>query len=1164
LATINKITMQGFKSFAKKTEIILTNDFNCVLGPNGSGKSNILDAICFVLGKKSSKSLRAEKSANLIYNGGKKKQPAKEANVTIYFNNKNSVFPIEGNEVKLSRIVRQTGNSIYKINDKTVTRNQVTELLSHARVNPNGYNIVLQGDIIRIVEMTPLDRRKIIEEIAGISIYEDKKQKAINELNKVEEKLKEADIILAERHTYLRELKKERNQALKFKELDEKIKRNKATVLHLKISKKDKRKQQFEKDMGSKKNSIKKFESQIQDLKNQIGKTKEEINEINKDIEEKGDKDQVRIQKLIEELRVSIGTNKSRINSVENELTRISERKAQLQQSYDDLKDKISRLETEKKGFDNSINEKQEQINQIEAKISGFKSKHELADSADLEKEIEEIDRSAEEKLVNIQELREKQQELMREKDRFEYQIEGADEKISKVLEVQKEHKKELDRLKIIRQDFKKATLELNTRLNEDSATVAQLTNARSSLLKLREDLARINAKQAGITAKLTGNMAVQKILELKRKLKGIYGTVSSLGEVSSEHATALEVAAGPRIKSVVVDNDETAAECIKYLKNNRLGRATFLPLNKIKPTTIKPELNQISNQPGVVGKAIDLVKYDSKYKNIFSYVFGNTIVVDNIDTARTVGIGRFRMATLEGDLTEVSGAMHGGFRRKEHAGGFIEKEVMSQLKDLEAKEKDAESVVRNLEKKKVENEEFINKLRHEKAELEAEIIKIEKSLHLEDSDLDITKGQKKDLADNVEKLDIELRTLLTEITQSNSQLAEIKSRKLGLREKINALKNPALIAELNTFEQKKTELKEDIIRANSETKNMDVQISTILQPELNNTKKILKQHDKEDDEFNTEIKNVKELIKNEEKELVDKESTQKEFYAKYKSLFKKRDGINDNLNEHETKLYKKEDGRRNEELKLNAISLDNAKVTAELEGLNVEYKEYEGVPVFKDKDEEKIKREIWEFEKMVRDIGLVNMRALEIYDQVEKEYKNVIEKKTTLSTEREDVLLMMNEIETKKKDLFMTTFDAINENFKQKFSTLSTKGEATLKLEEPETVFEGGMNIKVRLVGKKFLDIRSLSGGEKTMTALAFLFAVQDHEPAPFYVLDEVDAALDKRNSETLANLIKSYIDKAQYLVISHNDTIISEADNLYGVSMNEHGISKIVSLRI
>ena len=576
------------------------------------------------------------------------------------------------------------------------------------------------------------------------------------------------------------------------------------------------------------------------------------------------------------------------------------------------------------------------------------------------------------------------------------------------------------------------------------------------------------------------------------------------------------------------------------------------------------PNVSKVLNYPGVQGRAVDLVKFNPKYKNVFSYVFGNTVVVENIGVARKIGVGTLRMVTLDGDLTELSGAMHGGYRKRTSSHGFQEKELVTKIEEYEAQEADLEGIVSDLETKKRDNEERITKLRHEKAELEADIIKIEKSLHLEDSDLDISKNMKKDLKEQIEKVSKELNELQLKISKSNSELAQIKMQKQQLRDKINALKNPRLIAELNTYEQKKTELREEIIRIKSDMKNIEAQIETIMKPEITNTKKILKQHEKEVDTFTEEIKQLKALIKVEEKDLKEKEGMQKEFYSKYKALFKKRDSINEDLNKTEQKQYKKDESRRNIELSLNKISLDNAKITAELEGLLEEFKEYENVPIFKDKDEEKIKREIWEFERMVNNMGAVNMRALEIYDAVEKEYTSVLDKKELLVKERHDVLLMMNEIETKKKDLFMNTFEGINDNFKKKFVTLSTKGEATLELEDPETVFEGGLNIKVRLTGKKFMDIRSLSGGEKTMTALAFLFAVQDHEPAPFYVLDEVDAALDKRNAETLASLIRQYIDKAQYIVISHNDGVISEADNLYGVSMNEHGMSKVVSLRV
>ncbi|NTV24114.1 MAG: AAA family ATPase, partial [Nanoarchaeota archaeon] len=807
--------------------------------------------------------------------------------------------------------------------------------------------------------------------------------------------------------------------------------------------------------------------------------------------------------------------------------------------------------------------EKLKHTRKIEEKIAGFKAKHSMGDTGNLEKEIEEIDKKAESKLAEIQQLREKQQNLLREKDKLEYQIKTADEKIAKVLEVKNENEKEVEKLKHTRNEFKKATLELSQRLNDDSSITAQMQTARSKLLKVKEELAKLAAKQASISEGSSGDIAVQRVMELKTKMKGIYGTVSTLGQVAAEHSTALEVAAGSRIKSIVVDNDKTASECIKYLKRNRFGSASFLPLNKMRPVPEQPDLNEVKKLPGVKGLAIELIKFDFSFKNVFSYVFGNTVVVENIDVARNIGIGRCRMATLDGDLTESSGAMHGGFRKKENF-QFQEKEVAGEIEHLAGEEADLSAVVSSLERRKAENEEIITKLRHLKAELEAQIITAEKTLHLEGGDLDITKGLKKELETSLEKFEQDLRQVSADVMRANSELAQAKIAKQGMRDKISALKNPALLAELNTFEQKRSELREQIIKTNGEMKNIDVQVTTIFTPELGNIRKIVKQHEKEETDFAKEKVELKSLVESQDKDLKQKDLAQKEFYAKFKELFKKRDKASQEVTAIETKISKKEDSKKADEMKTNLLGLDIARLSAELAGLAEEAKTYEGVPPFEGKDEETIKKEIWEFEKLVRDIGAVNMRALEIYDAVEKEYNQVHEKKATLVREREDVLLMMNEIETKKKDLFMNTYNIINENFQNKFQSLSTKGEATLELEDPETVFEGGMNIKVRLTGKKFLDIRSLSGGEKTMTALAFIFAVQDHQPAPFYVLDEVDAALDKRNSEKLAQLIRQYVKKAQYIVISHNDGVISEADNLYGVSMNEHGMSKVVSLKI
>jgi len=305
---INKLVLDGFKSFGKRTELLFEPGFNVVLGPNGSGKSNVLDALCFVLGKSSSKALRAEKSANLIYNGGKTKKPANTAEVSIFFDNKTRIFPVDDDTLKISRIVRNDGASKYKINGKTMTRQEVTDTLAMAKIYPDGYNIILQGDIVRLVEMSTIERRQIIEEIAGISVYEEKKQKAINELQKVEEKLNEAEIILKERETYIRELKKDRDHALKYKNLSDNIKKNKASYLKRQMVKKDDEKAVLEEKSGKIKSRFDAIKSQITTLREEIAQRKEQIKQISDEIEQKGEVEQIKLQKEVEKLRIDVAT----------------------------------------------------------------------------------------------------------------------------------------------------------------------------------------------------------------------------------------------------------------------------------------------------------------------------------------------------------------------------------------------------------------------------------------------------------------------------------------------------------------------------------------------------------------------------------------------------------------------------------------------------------------------------------------------------------------------------------------------------------------------------------------------------------------------------------------------------------------------------------------
>ncbi len=1157
--------MKGFKSFGEKTELVFDSNFSCILGPNGSGKSNVGDALCFVLGKGSAKGMRAEKSANLIYNGGKTKNPAKSGEVSIFFDNSSKIFPADTDIIKLTRTIKNSGQSIYRINDKRRTRHEIRELLSIANIDPDGYNVILQGDIVRFVEMSTNDRRLVIEDIAGIGVYEEKKKKALKELEKVETRLNEAEIILTERKTYLKELKKERDQAAKYKELGDKINRNKATYLKARFDTRNKKIEQINKYITNHQDNIDKMQEKINKLKQDVVTNKEGVRQITKEVEQKGEKEQVEMLKVIEKLKVDVASDKNRISTCENELQRVSTRKDQLNASFSEIESKIKELSNETNEINKEKARVQKDISLIESKIQQFRKKNKLDGAEGIDKEIETIDKEAEEKQKEIQELREKQQNLLREKDKVEYQIHSIDEKINKVLEVEKQNKGEIQKLKQMKEEFKKATSELNKCLNEDSNLAAQIGNARDKLSSAQSELAKLNAKNTSIKESAALSIGIKSILDNKKKLGNVFGTVSELGKVKSKFALALEIAAGSRLKSIVVDNDKTASDCIKYLKNKKLGTATFLPLNKIKAPKEVSNIDSLKKANGVYGKAVDLVDYDNKFRNVFKYIYGSTLVVDNIDVARRIGIGSTRMVTLDGDMTELSGAMHGGFRDKKRASlGFQEKEVVEDINKNEKIVGDLTRLMDVLQKKRNENEQNITRLRTFKANLEGDIITKEKSLHLESGDLDASRNLKKDLSKQVDEYGKKLMQDNMKISACNKSLAELKIKKQQLRGRISELRNPRLIAELNTFEQKRGELKETVMTLDGNLKNINMQTKNILSPEQNNILKILKQHDKEEEGFREEIKDLKEKIKLEEVDLKEKEKLQKQFYGQFKGLFQQREKLNEIIQKLENKIIILEENIRATEGKKNTYSIENAKIKAELAGIEEEYKRYEKYPVYTNKSEEQLKKEIWEFERMVERLGNVNLKALEIYDSVEKEYNRLLDKKNLLLKEKDVVFVMINEIETKKTELFMKTFEIINEHFKEMFKAISSKGEAFLDLENPKDPLSEGVRIKVRISGKKFLDIRSLSGGEKTMTALAFIFAIQEHEPASFYIFDEVDAALDKHNSDKLSKLIKNYTDKAQYIIITHNDGLISEADTLYGVSMTSNSMSKVVSLKV
>ncbi len=1149
MTTIQKIVARGFKSFSKHTEFVFGSDYNCILGANGSGKSNIADSVCFVLGKSSAKSLRAERSSHLIYNGGKKHPPAKEAEVSIFFDNSKKEFPISNSTVKISRIVKQSGNSVYKINDKTMTRQQVVDLLSAAKIDPDGHNIILQGDIVNFIQMRPEDRRLIIEEIAGISIYEDKKLKALQELEKVDVRINEANIILTEREANLRELKKDRDQAKKYKDLQDRIKDNKATFLHIQIKEKEDKRSETEKRLNENQSKVDNFKKSMDEIRSLIQTNKDEILNITKEIEEKGEKEQIILRSQIDELKTSIIKNQSRLETLQNEIKKIDERKSQLKNNVNDLNSQITSLKEQRKDFENSLKQHQQEEDSLKKDINSFKEKHQISEVNELKNKINNIEKNVEFALDAQQKLHEEKQSIIRERDKAEFHINDIDLKLSKLTGSKSEN------IEKLRNEFKKISVELSRNLNDDSSLSAQLSNARKKYNESSDELSRLNAQHIGIKETVSHDSSIKRILSLNQS--GVHGTLSQLGEVPSKYSLALEVAAGQRINSIVVESDVIASKCISLLKEEKLGIATFLPLNKLNVKQIPNEHRSLAKSSGVHGFAIDLIKFNPKFKDAFIYALSSTLVVDNLDVARRIGIGKIRMVTIEGDLIEPTGAMIGGHRRKMGI-GFSQKEITSDIGKIENELSRLKSIIVRLEEKKNESESIISTLRNKKAEFEGEILKLEKSMGIFDTAS--LSEDKQSLQKQLKEHDSKIKDIDKELYEIQKDIENFKKQRDSFRDSIIS---PDSSKALSSLEEKKTIMREKILSLNSDINSINTNIEKIFLPEIEKTNKILNDIEKEKLSFSNEFKDLNEILKNKQNDLKDLEKKEKEYHGRSKSLIAKRDKLQQDIQKKESLIMLEDEKQRNFFDKINNLSIERAKFIAELEALQREYEQYSdgtlrrGVPI------EELKSEIKDFEKLISDLGNVNLRALEIYEKLEIDHKEMVEKVDKLKMEKDDVLNMIKEIEEKKKDIFMQTYKEINKSFQDIFSQLSTKGEASLDLEDKDNILQTGVEIKVRITGNKFLDIKSLSGGEKTMAALALIFAIQEYDPASFYLLDEVDAALDKSNSEKLSKLIAKYSSRAQYIVISHNDTIISEANQIYGVSMQD-GQSKVVSLKV
>ena len=727
MSRILRLKLEGFKSFAKPTILNFENGFNTVVGANGSGKSNVFDALCFVLGRMSSKGLRADKLGNLVFNGGKGLKAAKQAEVSIYLSNDNSeLMSVDLDEIKITRIVNKNGQSKYLLNNQKVTRTEIVEVLGRASIDPDGYNIILQGDIMRIVNMSPNERRELIEEISNISGYEEKREKALKKLDKVDLELKDADLLMEEKTKYLKELKSEKDQAEKFHKAKDDLRYNSLLLVKAKLvrnkSLKAKKQEELEKQEGE----FGVYKTKLEDFEQKNKEIDDEISSLEKEIEIKSHGDFIEVTNKITSLDAQLNSQKEKKAEAKKQQDEIKSRQQTLKQNIASSKEQLKTFTSEIVILEKEKKEIQKDLDSIEKKLSILKQ----SVSSDSFKELDEID-------TTIDELQEKKlsknhirQDNAIQVEKLNTKLEHYESELSKIEGNATENKTQVKQLELLRKELKTLIVEISKTANDNSEMASRYHKLQQEATTLQEQYSKLQIKADTSRELMASNRAVDAILKLKSQDQAIHGTVAELASVPGEYSQALEAVAGKGLFHIVVEDDKTAVKYINYLKEKKIGNATFLPLNKVKAKFRLDE--SVLNKKGAIDYALNLISYDSRYDAIFNLIFGDTLVIGNIADSRGIGVGQYKMVTLDGDLVTKSGAMSGGFKsRKQGMGAFKDDSTFEKLDSLDSKLSKIRGTLDHLKSDKEDSERKLYDFRARKAEVEGDISKLEKILSI-------------------------------------------------------------------------------------------------------------------------------------------------------------------------------------------------------------------------------------------------------------------------------------------------------------------------------------------------------------------------------------------------------------------------------------------------
>lgn len=1159
---IKEIEIHNFKSFSDRTNIPFLDGFTTISGPNGSGKSNIIDSILFALGLSSSRTLRAEKLPDLINNHTKKT----EASVKVSFTEDHSNVLLT-----VARRIKRGHNghtSTYYLNDKTSTLTEIHDELSRHNISPGCYNVMMQGDVTSIINTTPNERRKILDEIAGVADFDRRIEQAKKELETVEERVDKSGIILNEIDIRLSQLEEERSQALKYQKLkDEKTEfENKLSLVrYFEIKTSFERLHESILD-GNK--AKKEEESKLKELNNELEKLQAKLNEISELVKTKGEDEQIEIKKQAEALKGIISRKQDSINHIDKMTTdningvetaksnierlkeKIEDINYRIQNKNDEIKiieqnikqekEELDRLLNEASSINKTANEYVEKRNALRRELEGFKDQENLIikDKLTFEEQISRYTRNIQESKEKIEKNEQLKTDFSSNKDILDVQVGEMSDDLKDFEIQQKNCLFDLDKLK-----------------NEISDVNYNVSLAYRKVAQLEESKKAIDDASFG--------KAIDTIMD--SGLSGIHAPLAQLGEVDKKYSTALEVAMGGRMRFIVVDTDEVASIAIEILKSSRAGRATFLPLNKIAPM---PRGMKLPKADGIIDFAINLIDFDDIYEPAFYNALGETLIVEDLNIARNL-IGKYRMVTLDGSLVEKSGSMTGGSMGKSNL-----KFAQSQDEELnifKTRLQELENKADYLEKQKIETENKLDKIRHEYSGTM--------------NDLNRKRMELENLVRNLKEADENIASAKQIIDETVPMLEESEKNLTDVNEKLEKIgKSIAKISEDIAIVESSLP-KDDLTKINDLTESIDFEIKNNetklancngdikgLNAEINLTKDAITAHEEniqkliKDNELIAKEKelHIKEIEETKER-LIELDEKIKELGSKLIELQQERDAINaEVLNQEKRKNIAENKIERLQE-QIEAYKTRRKELEPELFNIRAEL-EAQGYDISTIKSQdisvEEVNKNIAKLQRKMEELEPVNMKALVDYDEVLNRKQELKTKIDTLTSERGQIIERMGSYEDMKRKSFMDTFNNVNENFKEIFGQLSD-GTGSLILDNYEDPFAGGLTIEAQPRDKKMQRLEAMSGGEKSLTALAFVFAIQRYMPAPFYAFDEVDMHLDGINVEKLAQMIKTQSSNTQFIVVSLRKPMIESANRSIGVTQKNNGITKVTGVK-